>query len=255
MYERFEACFDARDWAAMAGMLADDIYSEDRRRVVNAELRQGRDALIENLRAATELGVTNAISDVDCDPCGAPRPHPFPILAQRRANPARSSSISSCSRDRRPTSGSRPLLRSTSTTSMPRSRSSTPDTSPAKPPPTRTRGRSSRPPYAAMRPARDRATTPDWVNIDRRRLAVETGDLAAYIRAMWDATDDVSVLHQAVHRLSNVGAVVTHASRAISQEGFDAEWRDVNLLTVDGDLINRIELFDESDIDAALATF
>ena len=34
--ERFVACFAARDWDAMAEMLADDISSDDRRRVVNA---------------------------------------------------------------------------------------------------------------------------------------------------------------------------------------------------------------------------
>src|SRR5581483_5443102 len=41
----------------------------------------------------------------------------------------------------------------------------------------------------------------------------------------------------------------------ISQDGFDAEWRDVLLLTVDGDLINHEELFDATDLDAALARF
>ena len=40
-----------------------------------------------------------------------------------------------------------------------------------------------------------------------------------------------------------------------SQEGFDAEWRGIDVLTVDGDLVNRSELFDEADLDAALARF
>ena len=40
-----------------------------------------------------------------------------------------------------------------------------------------------------------------------------------------------------------------------SQEGFDAEWRMINLMTVEGDLISRGELFDEADLDAALARF
>ena len=60
---------------------------------------------------------------------------------------------------------------------------------------------------------------------------------------------------EAVHRLSDLGAVVTHAAHGTSQEGFDAEWRMINLLTVDGDLISRCELFDEADLDAALARF
>ena len=42
-------------------------------------------------------------------------------------------------------------------------------TSPAKRPPTRTRGRSSRETYAAFNRHELPATTPDWVNIDHRR--------------------------------------------------------------------------------------
>ena len=58
-----------------------------------------------------------------------------------------------------------------------------------------------------------------------------------------------------MHRLNNFGAVITHEGHGTSQEGFDAEWRAVDLLTVDGDLINRCEVFDEADLDAALARF
>ena len=58
-----------------------------------------------------------------------------------------------------------------------------------------------------------------------------------------------------MHRLSDLGAVVTHAAHGTSREGFDAEWRVINLLTVEGDLINRCEMFDEADLDAALARF
>ena len=60
---------------------------------------------------------------------------------------------------------------------------------------------------------------------------------------------------EAVHRLNDLGAVVTHAAHGTSQEGFDAEWREVNLLTVEGDMVNRCELFDEADLDTALARF
>ncbi len=58
-----------------------------------------------------------------------------------------------------------------------------------------------------------------------------------------------------MHRLSDLGAVVTHVAHGTSHEGFDAEWRAIDLLTVDGDLINRCEIFDEADLDAALARF
>ena len=71
----------------------------------------------------------------------------------------------------------------------------------------------------------------------------------------WDLTPDVSIYIEAVHRLSDLGAVVTWAANGTSQEGFDAEWRVISLVTVEGDLINRCELFDEADIDAALARF
>jgi hypothetical protein len=58
-----------------------------------------------------------------------------------------------------------------------------------------------------------------------------------------------------LHLLRHSGAVVTQVSYGTSHEGFDAEWRFINLLTFEGDLINRIELFDEADLDAALARF
>ena len=60
---------------------------------------------------------------------------------------------------------------------------------------------------------------------------------------------------ETVHRLSDLGAVVTQVAHGTSQEGFDAEWRMIQLLTVEGDLINRCEVFDEADLDAALARF
>ena len=85
--------------------------------------------------------------------------------------------------------------------------------------------------------------------------AFAPGDLIAYIRAAWDVTPDISIYIEAVHRLSDLGAVVTHAAHGTSQEGFDAEWRVINLLTVEGDMVNRCELFDEADLDAALARF
>ena len=62
--ERFLACFAARDWDAFTEILADDISTDDRRRVVNAGIRHGRDAEIQDLRSAADLGVTNLTSDV-----------------------------------------------------------------------------------------------------------------------------------------------------------------------------------------------
>ena len=56
--ERYLAHFAARDWDALAKVLADDISVDDRRRVVNAGIKHGRDAEIANLRAAADVGIT-----------------------------------------------------------------------------------------------------------------------------------------------------------------------------------------------------
>ncbi|MDQ1508870.1 MAG: hypothetical protein QOG50_714, partial [Actinomycetota bacterium] len=56
--ERHSAHFAARDWDALAKVLADDFVTDDRRRAVNAGIRHGRDAEIANLRAVAEVGIT-----------------------------------------------------------------------------------------------------------------------------------------------------------------------------------------------------
>ena len=56
--ERLQASFAARDWDALMELLADDLHNEDRRRVVNRGIRHGRDAVMEDLRAVAEVGVT-----------------------------------------------------------------------------------------------------------------------------------------------------------------------------------------------------
>jgi hypothetical protein len=96
----------------------------------------------------------------------------------------------------------------------------------------------------------------DWVTKDHRRLVTaDTSDLPALIRDVWAVTPDLKIQVEAVHRLSSLGAVFTRELRGTSQEGFDAEWRMIQLLTVEGDRVNRSELFDEADLDAALARF
>src|SRR6202012_3447575 len=56
--ERSSAHFAARDWDALAKVVADDIVTDDRRRVANAGIRHGRDADIANLQATTDAGFT-----------------------------------------------------------------------------------------------------------------------------------------------------------------------------------------------------
>ena len=50
-----------------------------------------------------------------------------------------------------------------------------------------------------------------------------------YVRGGWNYISDITFRIEAVHQLTNLGAVVTHAGRGTSQEGFDAEWREIHL--------------------------
>ena len=110
--------------------------------------------------------------------------------------------------------------------------------------------------YAAFNRHQLPPTTPDWVNIDHRRgTAFAPGDMTRYIRSGWDLAPERKIYIEAVHRLSDLGAVVTHTAHWTSHEGFDAEWREIAMVTVEGDMFNRGEIFDEADIDAAVARF
>jgi hypothetical protein len=70
-----------------------------------------------------------------------------------------------------------------------------------------------------------------------------------------DRTPRLTIHIVAVHRLSRIGAVVTHITRGTSQNGFEAEWHDVNLLTLHDGLIDRSERYNEADLEAALERF
>lgn len=95
--------------------------------------------------------------------------------------------------------------------------------------------------------------TPNWVNIDHRHgSSFAPGDLIAFLGASWDDTSDICIYIEAVHRLTEAGAVLTGVTR-VPREGFEAEWRDVSLQTVDDGMISRCELYDVADIDTALA--
>src|ERR1700721_2804858 len=78
---------------------------------------------------------------------------------------------------------------------------------------------------AALNTRETFATTADFVDIDHRSLApIGSGDLKAYIRAALN--DGVyNIYIEAVHRLGDLGAVVTLVSSGTSQEGFDGEGR------------------------------
>ena len=110
--------------------------------------------------------------------------------------------------------------------------------------------------YAAINQGELPTTTPDFVDVDRRGVsAIGAGNLMAYLRAAFDDTVGNRIYVEAVHRLTGRGAVVTHIARAVSHEGLDAEWHITNVITVDGNLINRCEMFDAADLDVALRRF
>ena len=100
------------------------------------------------------------------------------------------------------------------------------------------------------------ATTPDVVSIDHRRVAgFAPGEGFEYIRAGWDLGQSLNIYIEIAHRVNDLGAVFTWAGHGTSHEGFEAEWRGVTLMTVDGEMVSRMEVFDEGDLDAALARF
>ncbi len=254
-YEHVKACFAARDWDAIAEMLADDICSEDRRRVVNAGLRYGRDALVAELSAIAEVGVAELTSDVIATRGGRlvlsrvrvsesdPRPEAFSadaidiieVNADRRV-------VARVVFDFADLDAAFEELDARYLAGEAADHARTWSVITAA--------------YAALNRHELSPTTADWVNIDHRHGApFAPGDLIAYLRASWDQIPDMSFRIEAVHRLSNLGAVFTQVMKGTSHEGFDAEWRLVEIMTVEGDLVSRAEIFDEADIDAALAKF
>jgi len=251
--ERFAQCFATRDWDALAEIYASDFIMDDRRRIVGAGVRHSRDAEIEDLRVFTDVGFTNATftflatrgerlaltrmsfwggdSDgVHTDILGIAEVDADGRITAAIAFDPDDTDAAFAELDARYAAGeAAPHAHTWSLV---------------------TAG------YAALNRHEAPATTADWVNVDNRRVARhDAGDLTAAFRATWDVVPDIISRIVAVHRLSDLGSVVTHIARGTSQEGFAAEWQRVVLLTVDGDLFNRAELFDESDLDVAVARF
>ena len=96
--------------------------------------------------------------------------------------------------------------------------------------------------------------TTDYTIVDHQ-LRNEANSVTEYVHAAWDLTPDLRAYIEAVHRLSDLGGVVTLVSNGTSQEGFDAEWRIVLVITREGDAGKSCELFDETDLGTALARF
>ena len=254
--ERYLPHFAARDWVAMADMLAEDLCVDDRRRVINGGVARGRDIEIASVRAIAEVvGVENITSTTIATRGEHLVLHSLSFFAPNWPDEFNHEVIEvlEITDDGK---GSVHVVfdpddfdsaiaeldaRYLAGEAADHARTWTAITKA----------------YAALNRHEMPATPPDFVDIDHRKLAaIGSGDLAAYIRAAFeDLTPQATVCVEAVHRLSELGAVVTHDAHGISHEGIDAEWRMIGLYTVAGDLINRIEIFDETDLDDALAKF
>ena len=81
--ERFREHFAAGSWNAMAARVADDFSTDDRRRLVGAAVRTGREAQIMNMRAIA--GLYNAEYDVHGhrSPWGASCPFALRLFGTR----------------------------------------------------------------------------------------------------------------------------------------------------------------------------
>ena len=253
--ERSHAYFAARDWEAIAEIVADDISTDDRRRVVNAGLLHGRDASIESFRWAADLGVTHATSDPIATrgerlvltrarySHSDDQPQPFDVdllhIVEINADERIGAVVifdledfaaAFAELDARYLAGEAAAHSRTWSVIM--------------------QG------YASLNRRELPPTTPDWVNIDHRRgTSIAPGGIPELLTAAWNVTSDLNNFVEAVHRLDNLGGVVTHVANETSQEGFHAEWRVVSVFTVEGDMVNRCEVFDEAAIDAAIARF
>ena len=253
--ERYSAHFAARDWDALAKVVADDIVTDDRRRVANAGIRHGRDADIANLQAAADIGITYLASVV----IAARGEHL--ILTRARASVGDDESGEFIAE----TLGVVEINFHSQVAAMVVFEVDDFESALAELDARYLAGEAAphahtwsvvAGTYASVSRQELPALTPDCATIDHRRVtAFPPGEMTAYIRAGWEIDQTIRTYAEVVHRLSDLGAVSTYAAHGVSREGFDGDWRGVNLATVDGDMVNRSELFDETDVDAALARF
>ncbi len=253
--EKFLTHFTTCDWDTMAGVLAEDVVTEDRRHVVGAGIRRGRDLHIADMRAAAEVGgdrITSTViatrgehlalnriraynRNVSSDEFGAEMLGIAELNADNRiavmvAIDADDIDAAFGELETRYLAGEAALH--SETWSLIANA------------------------YAALNRRETHPTTLDWVNIDHRRGApFAPGDGTAYFHVSWDLAPDLHLYIEAVHRLSDLGAVLTRAAKGTSPDGFEAEWRAIDIIAVEGDLISRGEHFDEEALDAALTRF
>lgn len=254
-YDRFKAYFAARDWDAIADMLTGDVTADDRRRVVNAGLRKGRDATMAELAAYAGIGADTIASDVvatrgerlvmnRCRPMGRTAgPEPFSsevldvietdvdgrIKARVVFDPD-DLDAAIAELDARYLVGEAAAHAHTwsAVTGA----------------------------YAALNRHELPEMAADMVSIDNRRVAsFVPGGVKEYTLLAWQQVPDISYRIDSVHLLTEAGAVITQALRGTSRDGFEAEWREIHLMTLDGGRFSRSEMFDEDDVEDALTRF
>ena len=252
--EDYLSHFATRDWDAMARTLGDDFLSDDRRPVVNSGPRRGREVEIANVQAIAELGCPS-ITSTPIATRGVRL-----VFARHSASTAPGADAFSVEMmDVVEINGDNQIINITfydlnqfdAAIAELDARFIAGEAAPyARVWSVIARG------FDAVNQREIPAMAPDFIDIDHRQVArVGSGDLRAYLSVAFDDLVDSHLHVESVHRLTGVGAVVTHVAKGTSQDGLDVEWRLIDVVTIDGDLINRIEMFDETDFDVALARF
>ena len=255
MVEQFLAHFAARDWDAMERLLVDNFSSDDRRRVINAGIRRGRDIEMATWRATADIWMTSARSTVVATRGERLVLFRIDFLGQgppSEAFHAAALTVVEIDEDNR---GAANVVFDVDDI----------DAAFAELDARYLAGEAARyrdawsviaAGYAALNRYEVPPSAPDYVAIDHRlRHLTEAADLGENLRAAWDLTPELKGYVEVVHRLSGRGAVVTHAAHGTTQGGLDAEWRGIHFLTLDGGMVNRCEIFFEADLDAAVAKF
>jgi hypothetical protein len=253
--ERYWKYLGARQWHAMAEIIANDFVEDDRRRVVGAGSQHGPEAAIEGSRVVADIWLKNVTTTVIAIrgqrlalmrigfSSGEHGPEAFvtEVLAVGEID-AGERLVAGISFDVDDIDAAIKELDSRYLAGEAAAHSHVWSIVAAS--------------YAALNRQEVPPTTPDCVNVDHRReTAFGPADLIAYRNAGLELDRGINVFVTEVHRLNESGAVIRYAAHETSQQGFEAEWRGISLVAIDGDLVNRIEVFDEADLDAALARF
>lgn len=253
VYQRFWSYFADRDWDGAAATVSENLSGADHRRVVNAGNRGSRESVIEDLRVAANLGF--AISMVDVVAIRGERLALTRVRAAGRDPETVQNdafNMVEIDADNRITSivvfdlddfGS--AIAELDAHYLAGEASEYAHTWSIL-----TRA------YATVNGQELPPMTPHFASTDHRRgPAFGLGEMIEQVRAGGKLERHIRTYVESVYRLNGLGMVCSAAATALSPEGLDAEWRGLSLLTIEGELINRLEVFDETDLDAAIARF